>query len=182
MFRDLFITDISAKPLNKDQLRFNRDYLILRGGYAGRVARFVGTERVKKYGSFLSVRGNEIRVNCSEPGFAAVPKLGCWMEPISSKQRLITRPPILLIQAKSIVGDIPKDEMHFAIRERNELIAQWTYKRKVVPEAIDLPKIEETIVKLGAYRICSLFAKSQLIYIRKPQGVIRGPILRCPCW
>ena len=135
--------------MEKKALRYGRDYLILRGGHAGRLARFVGTTEVKKYGSFLSVRGNEIRVNCSEPGFATIPKLGCWMEPISTREKITTRPPILLIQAKSIIGDIPKDEMHFAIREENELVAQWSYRDNVTPEAIDLPKIEETIVKLG---------------------------------
>jgi len=150
---DLFITDIAAKPLSRTDLHYGHDYLILRGGYAGRIARFVGTEKVKRYGSFVSVRGNEMRVNCAEPGFAAIPKLGCWMEPISSKQRLLTRPPILLIQAKSIVGDLPKDEMHFAVREGNDLIAQWTYRKKVVAEAIDLPKVEQTLVKLGSHEM-----------------------------
>lgn len=96
-------------------LQYGHDYLILRGGYAGRIARFVGTESVKKYGSFQSVRGNEIRVNCSETGFAAIPKLGCWMESISSTERVWERPAILLVQAKSVVGDIPKDQMHFGV-------------------------------------------------------------------
>eukprot|EP01084_Bolivina_argentea_P022196 41266_1 len=149
---DLFITDISSSPMTKDLLRYGCDYLILRGNHAGRIARFVGKDIVTKYGSFLSVRGNEIRVNCSESGFATVPKLGCWMELISSSERLYSRPPILLIQAKSIVGDIPNYEMHFAIREQNELIAQWTIRNNFTPEAVDLPKIEETIVKLGSHK------------------------------
>eukprot|EP01084_Bolivina_argentea_P041468 76538_1 len=149
---DLFITDISAKPLEKKALRYGRDYLILRGNFSGRISRFVGTEPVKKYGSFLSVRGNEVRVNCSDPGFATIPKLGCWMEPLSTRERIINRPPILLLQAKSVVGDIPKDIMHIAIREENELIAQWTFRSKITAEAIDLPKIEQTIVKLGNHK------------------------------
>eukprot|EP01083_Nonionella_stella_P123967 373911_1 len=149
---DLFITDISAKPMEKHQLRHGCDYLILRGNYAGRIARFVGKKEVKKYGSFLSVRGNEIRVNCSDPGFAATPKLGCWMESIESRTIIQDRPPILLIQAKSIVGDIPDYQIHFAIRERNDLVAQWTYRHDITAETIDLPRIEETICKLGSHK------------------------------
>jgi len=146
---DLFVTDITAKPLDRKALRYGHDYLILRGNHAGRIARFVGTEEVKKYGSFLSVRGNELRVNCSEAGFATVPKLGCWMESIASREKHMERAPILLIQAKSVVGDIPKDVMHVALREDNNLIEQWTYRRNITAEAIDLPKIEETLVRLG---------------------------------
>ena len=135
--------------MKKDALKYNQDYLILRGNSAGRICRFVGQQKVKKYGSFMSVRGNELRVNCAENGFATIPKLGCWMEHISSAEKMLSRPPILLIQAKSIVGDIPMDCQNFAIREDNELIALWTYRHNLVQEAFDLSKIEETIVKLG---------------------------------
>ncbi len=75
---------------------------------------------MKKYGSSLSVRGNEI------------PKLGCWMELISLHERLYSRPPSY------------------------ELIAQWTI--------VDLPKIEDTIVKLGMLYIFCEYADNIIKY------------------
>ena len=79
------------------------------------------------------------------------------MESIAGTERKWDRPAILLMQAKSVVGDIPKDGMHFAIREGNELVAQWTYKHRITPETVDMPKLEMTIVRHGTLSIDIIF-------------------------
>ena len=147
--RDLFVTDPDGLTLTKDDLIYNHDYLILRGNFSGRIARFVGKEYIKRYGSFKSSRNNELRVKCDHDGFACVPHISCWKESIKNDQRDYKRPPIIVFKANSVVGDIPTEYMHFAIKNDKNLIELFTAKNDIIPEVININYIEKILIKLG---------------------------------
>ena len=149
---DLFMTDTRTKPIKKSELEYGNDYLILNGNFAGKIARYIGTNEIKQWGSFMSVRGNEIRVRCDTTNFACIPRLGCWMEPISNNKKIYDRPPMLLIQSKSLCGMPLQNEVNIAIREGNKLLANFRYVNNIIPESIDLPKFESTLYKISSYK------------------------------
>ena len=69
---------------------------------------------------------------------------------MTNTQRIEDRPPLLLLQAKSIIGAPFTDSVHVAIREGNDLIADFSYRHKVTAETIDLQRLEQTIVNLAS--------------------------------
>lgn len=161
---ELFMTDSHARPLRKSDLQYNHDYLIQTGNYSGKIARFAQKDAVKQFGTFKTTRGNQIRVRCDKPKFASIPRLGCWMEAISHDKPVHQRPPMLLIQAKSICGAPPQDEINVALREGNELIAHWRYRKHITPESIDLPRLEQTLCKLANDKHGAHTSIKQLVY------------------
>jgi hypothetical protein len=149
--QELLEIDHTKPQIQKSEVKMDYDYMILKGDHSGRIARCASNKEIKLYGTFKNVRSTQVRVKI-EKGWGCVPVVGPWQEGIDVYEPNFDRPPILLIQSRSIVGAPLSDEVQIVIREAADLVGQFTYKTSITPETLDLPRLEETLYDLASHK------------------------------